>query len=309
MSEDDRPTSEPPEPAPEPLRKGKRAINLSDVNKAVEVLKAAEIPKFEDKYAGTFAEMPRRRVGWMRDAFDARDRSTKALFGARRGVPAEASLEHLMLGIRDQGSTNACVGMAIGTAVDVRLRRTGITTAPMASALAVYTLARSVTDAPLLDLGCHPRLAFRAMREHGIPSEGVWPFSEGEVATKLPWDVLQQASAFRVAAWWRIDSEGDERIEDVCQAIAAGYPVVFGLDVDRAFLEYSRGGAPLGALGEDRIGGHMTCLLGYRTENNRRILRGANSWGIGWGDAGMYDAYPEFLLDASAGDFYVIQVG
>lgn len=254
-----------------------------------------------------------RSLGYKKDTPDDRDYKARALFGARRGLPNEnLVLEGCVPGIKDQGPTSSCVGQAIGTAIDARLRRIGKWDAPQSSSHAIYTFARALYrlsgDERLDDEGSFPRLAMKGLRDWGVPSELRWPFNPAKINDELPWDVMQAASANRLQAWWRIDSVGKERVEDICQAIVAGFPVVFGIDVDSAFLDHV-GKDPIVAIDHAKIaGGHMMCLVGYTTANQARVFRGVNSWGLGWGDRGYFWAGEGFVMDPSAGDFYVLQI-
>jgi C1A family cysteine protease len=247
-----------------------------------------------------------RGLGYKPDEADARDFSAKGLLGAVRGLPPEASLEEHVRRIKDQQWTSSCVGQAIATAADTRLRKLNIA-APEPSSLAVYTAARSLArfdkNEPLSDFGSFPRLAMKGIRDFGVPAESVWPFDPSKVDSELPWDAHQAASAFRIINWYRIDSVGQGRIEDVKNAIAKGFPVVFGTAVDQAFQDHT-GKAPVGPKSGASLGGHMMCLVGYRNE----LFRGVNSWGTGWGDGGLYWANEAFVASPDATDWYVLVV-
>jgi len=253
-----------------------------------------------------------RRLGYLPDEPDARDWNARAMLGAVRGLPTEVSLEGLLGPVRDQGPTESCVGNAIANAIEVRLRKLGYLAEPRPSALAIYTYARALgrlTPATkLTDTGSFPRLAMKSLREWGVPNETRWPFDASHVNDELPWDVQQQASAFRVTAWYRIDAVGRERVDAICHALAQGYPVVFGMDVDQAFLD-AWGPGVLDAPHGDIIGGHMLAIVGYKTVNATRTLRIINSWGRTWGDHGACNASEGLITAPGAGDFYVIQVG
>jgi C1A family cysteine protease len=263
--------------------------------------------------AGTAAP-PRgaRRLGYLPDAPDPRDWNARAMLGAVRGLPTEASLEEYLGAQRDQGSTESCVGNALATAIEVRLRKLGYLAAARPSALAIYTYARALrrlsTDTPLADTGCFPRSAMKALREWGVPDELRWPFDVSKVNEELPWDVQQAATAFRVQGWYRIDALGRERVDAICHALAQGYPVVFGMDVDQAFLD-AQGPTVLDAPHDPILGGHMLAIVGYKTVNSTRTLRIINSWGASWGDRGAFNASEHLVTAPGAGDFYVIQVG
>lgn len=255
-----------------------------------------------------------RGTGWVRDSHDPRDLKARALFGARRGLANESmELEGCVPGILSQGMASACVGYAIGTAIDARLRKLGRWDAPITSKRGIYDVGRVLDrvspDDLLPDEGCQPRFAMRGIREWGVATEDRWPSPALETITESPpLDVLMQASSAKLDAWWRIDSTARERVEDICQALAAGYPVVFGTDVDQAFMDYS-GKRPVGPHNpKDTQGGHMLLFVGYTTTNGARVLRGVNSWGIDWGDKGFFWASEAFVMDEAFGDVYVLQV-
>lgn len=253
-----------------------------------------------------------RGTGHVPDAPDPRDRwwTAAARLGAPRGLPVEATLEPYLRRVKDQGSSNSCVGQAIASAVDVRLRRLGATLAEPSS-LASYTMARSEDRASaadrLSDWGCSPRTAMRALRDRGLPSEADWPFALTEVNEELPWDVHQRASAGRVTSWHRVMSEGASRALEVCNALAQGFPVVFGTVVDAAFQAGLWDGAVKPAAG-DPVGSHMMTVLGYWRPRGGLQWRILNSWGEGWGDKGLFWAEEDYLTDPRAGDFYLVQV-
>ncbi len=272
------------------------------------------IPTLEVLVPEVKAEVARRKygTGWRRDPYDKRDYPTKKLFGAHRNMPREVLLELYASSVRDQLSTGSCVGQAIARAVDTRMRAVG-TPIAYPSALAAYGVARALErmspDDALVDVGSQPRLAMKGIRNWGLPPDSSWPLDESKVNDELPLDVLEDASAFKLDAWYRIDSVGRGRVLDVCQALSEKHPVILGVDADRALMDYD-GTMPLVAPDESKvIGGHMLCLLGYRTmPDGKTQLRGANSWGTDWGDSGYFWATEEWLTAGSAGDIYVIVV-
>lgn len=248
--------------------------------------------------------------GHVADESDPRDWTAGALLGAPASLPAESlGLVSLVRRVRNQLRTSACVGCATASAVDVRLRRMGVV-APEPSALALYALARGYDAGPddeLRDEGCVPRNMMKAARDSGVPPEDLWPFDPDQVDSKVPWDVHQKASAFKLRAWRRIDTQGQGRLDEIARAVSAGYPVPYGRLVGRAFEAYQGKGAVEETLPQDSLGGHMTTILGYTTDGGERIWRCLNSWGS-WGDGGFYWARSSSIVSAYASDFYVVEV-
>lgn len=258
----------------------------------------------------------RRGLGWRKNLPDPRDYSARARFGAPLRLPGEVTdIEPFVRGILDQGATSSCVPHAFSEAVDTRLRKLGYDP-PKPSVLALYAPTRGVElaspDDPLVDQGSFPRDCASALSTYGLAADADWPWDESKVNDRPPWDVAQKASAFRVSAYYRIDTFGMSRAQDVANALAHGYPVVFGTQVGRAFEQYSgQGAVQLPGSQAESLGGHMLCLVGYATDNGEIVFRGQNSWGDGWGDRGFFwlRASSIALPDESvAGDFTVLEV-
>lgn len=254
--------------------------------------------------------------GYHPDTHDkSADLSARALFGAIMRLPAEYSLESFMVGIYDQLQTSSCVGWAFAQAVMLRCAVVG-TPIGLPSPEAIYLIARALerkllgltaAQSPLQDNGSQPSLAVQGMAELGIPSNLAWPFDPSTINTEPNLEELEVASAFKMQGAYRINSDGDQRVQDVKQAISSGYPVAIGTQVDQAFEDYSGGSAIITAPNPAHLlGGHMMHLVGYRSDG---AFRGVNQWGGSWGDRGLYWADASFVMSQYLSDIYVITVG
>ncbi len=257
------------------------------------------------------ARVPSPRMGYLRDPDDSRDFPASAKFGAPRNLPSSAlGLKAHVRRINDQQQSESCTGQAIQKAVDTRLRCLGIPNLPEPSALAPYTFGRkagSSKDSALEDVGCYPRDVMTACRDLGMPSEAEWPFDMRKVNVEPPWDVIQAATKFLMFRWWRITASGSSRSDQVANALVQNYPVIFGLELDEAFMDY-RGGTIKGPLGAG-VGGHMLCILGYRSgvDGLREFLI-VNSWGESWGEGGFCWIHENVICSDRATDLYCVEV-
>jgi len=248
--------------------------------------------------------------GWLLDEEDSRDWQARALFGAPLHLPNEASLEEHVARVENQKKTSSCVGQAIARALHVRLRKLGFSPEPF-SAQAIYKAARRrsiPTIEPLSDDGCRPRDAMMAIQEQGVPLESEAPFNPETINENLFWDELQSASKFVVFRWWRIVGDGRGRADAIAQALAKGYPVVFGMTLWAAFDDYESG--TITHEQPDDAGGHMMLIVGFRTRSSdgKREFRVLNSWGTGWGEGGFCWIHEDVIGGSRVGDVYAIQV-
>jgi hypothetical protein len=255
--------------------------------------------------------------GYIPDDHDkALDLPIRALLGARASDPGDVSLEPYIAQLRNQGQTGSCTGFAFGLGVMVRCAVLG-TPIAWPSPAALYAGGRAVERAdrgltaeeePLADKGAKPNCVVRAARDIGIPRDDQWPvggFDPEKINDEPTLGELEDASLFELQEYYRIDSVGEGRAADVRHALASGYPLVVGTQVDRAFEDYGGRGLLTSPDPRSLSGGHMVCLVGCRSDGT---YRWANSWGTGWGDSGMFTTDEAFLLSGFVSDIYAIQV-
>jgi Papain family cysteine protease len=237
------------------------------------------------------------------------DWKASARLGAPAQLPPDASLQQFVRRVNDQGQTESCVGQALTKAIDTRLRKLGINV-DEPSAQAAYTGGRELEvgpDGQLTDTGSVAADVFKFLRDIGVAREQVWPLDPAKINEKLPWDVLQDASHFLLFQWWRIYESGVSRSDAIANALAQGFPVVFAQQVDNKFFSYS--GGTILALDADDAGGHMMCILGYRTrKDGTREFLVINSWGINWGESGYCWMHERVLADPRSDEFYIVEI-
>ncbi|OPZ34511.1 MAG: hypothetical protein BWY99_02506 [Synergistetes bacterium ADurb.BinA166] len=200
------------------------------------------------------------------------------------------------------------------------------------SRLALYFHARELMDPQETgsDEGTYVGVAAEALKTIGVcrekkdpgnPSDrSFWPFELGvNPASGRPrlfeapsWMAMREAYLHKISAWYRVDTDGEERVKDVILALSAGHPVVYGAKADSQWMSYD-GSEPIGLVQGDVIGGHATVLEGW--DPSRQVFLGENSWGDRWGvrgpdgTGGFYEVTAEKIASDECDDFVVIEGG
>jgi hypothetical protein len=150
------------------------------------------------------------------------------------------------------------------------------------SSLYVYTRCKQEDGLPNQE-GTYIRVANKIIHQEGVPPENLLPYSLLKHCLTFPaisHDLKQAAAPFKIKAYARLRT-----LDEIKQALAAGKIIVAGVWVTSAFKDWNgRGniGVPEGTI----YGCHAVVFCGY--DDNRRAIRGLNSWGEEWGDKGFF---------------------
>jgi hypothetical protein len=191
--------------------------------------------------------------------------------------------------------------------------RKGLPPIPPSRLFMYYNARRawSPTSPLMLDLGSSPRLAIKALVKLGAPDESIWDFSTSSlrVNRRPSFDAYMRAYARKGGEYGRITSMGADRVRDIQEAIAQGYPVVFGTRVAESYLPGSGPGVIPRPLAMERlVGGHMQTCVGFAQAADGTVqFEVLNSWGIGWRDGGYCYLTEDYMTWAMTTDMYVIR--
>lgn len=220
---------------------------------------------------------------WIRDTHDPRDYVYEArVMGAgTTTLPREVDLRgRFRTAIENQGSTNACVGHAVTSALEAGFRST-----TDLSRLFVYWNARSFEGTTSSDPGCQIRNAMRGVATYGVAKETLWPWSTSALRTKPSQAAYTDGLTVKakVAQYLRITT-----FDGLKDALAKGYPVTFGFSMTDTFVNETRysGHLPYPKEGERIRGGHAVVAVGYSDGTQEVLCR--NSYGSGWGSNGYF---------------------
>lgn len=242
------------------------------------------------------------RLGHIADKPDERDFRAldHALIGAAPKLSV-VSVRDYVPEIYDQGSAGSCVWQVIATLLSVDARRQGIDLPPV-SRLAGYANSRPL---PLSDDGCQPRVAISNAHKFGIVAETRWPYDVSKVNDDVPYDVFQHGADAKIDAYYAITGTGQARLDQIDQALAAGFAVGWATQVDGLWDSYDGVGEIGDYDGSPTRGGHYTTIVGKDSAGWYDVL---NSWGTGWGLGGFARVSAGRIASAISTDFRVVQL-
>jgi len=243
-----------------------------------------------------------RGVGWKKDLADANDLDIGRL-GAISGItiPESTDMEAHTPPPYDQKSTSSCVGQSASGAIYTRWGVQGATNRRIPSASWLYSIGRAVTNTETQDEGTYIRDCFKATKILGISPETSMPFNVAKINERPDWAAMRAAYDQRsLNGYYRINTTGALLVLDIKKALAAGHPVVYGLNITEEWFDYT--GGIISHVG-NKAGGHATFIMGHYKDD---WFKGQNSWGDGWGENGRYRIKQSAIASVDASDFWVI---
>lgn len=193
--------------------------------------------------------------------------------------------------ISDQGNLGSCVGNGSMDALEILMGLENPSSVVQLSRLHAYYLGRLYTRETNKDEGTHIRAVFYMINKRGVCPESLWPYDDDKssgnspVFHAPPLDALMTADSNKITSYYRIDAEGQERLDVIELSVRANHPVVFGTVVGSQFMN-CRSDAVLGRP-QDSKGRHCIICTGVRRAvTGRREFLIRNSWSERWGDKG-----------------------
>jgi C1A family cysteine protease len=183
--------------------------------------------------------------------------------------------------VESQYQLGSCVGNAIANAYEHMVKRNYPEHFVDLSRLFIYYNARAELSEELLDAGTTVRNGLKGLRKYGACRETAWPYDLEKFDDKPSEEAYTDAKPRSITGYQRLYTEGY-----VIDALSAGKPVVFGIEVFEGFMYLTKDDAVLKMPTSTSIsyGGHAMCLVGYNLYNHQFLAK--NSFGTDWGDNG-----------------------
>jgi hypothetical protein len=233
-----------------------------------------------------------------------------------RGVKAAPFVPGLVLphilSILDQGQLGACTGNGAAQNFRIAMHLAGVTNPLLVSRLWLYWLGRSYDHDTGEDNGAQIGNVFTGAELYGMPNEALWAYDITTFKGPPPPECYRGGFDFKPQGH-RINSTGDQLINDVTAALGQGRAVTFGSAVSNAYCSNAFDPTvPLQApSGSDIAGEHCENVVDRNADGSFKIL---NSWGESWGGpvgvfAGGSSTFSEdYLLDENSSDFWVVDL-
>lgn len=205
--------------------------------------------------------------------------------------------------VSHQGQLHSCAANVTADALEILMGLGG--TVVQLSRLFIYFNARNYHGAIDKDKGTYLRMAFESLKRLGVCPESMWDYVEANVFLRPPLAAYKEANANKVMGFYRIDSRGEERLDDIETAIRANHPVAFGTQVGTEFSNYKGETEYIFRLPEAFEGRHAMLWCGVRKRNGRREFWTRNSWGSGWGLGGYAWMDQSYVTSSETRDIWV----
>ncbi len=220
-------------------------------------------------------------LGWRKDQYDKRDWLHKTV--PLSELPEKVVLDKYLYNVRNQGNVGACVGFSFAGVLNACAKKLNVYT-EWFSPTWIYNGARYIEGTLLFDVGCYPRNAAKWIKDKGCLLERYWPYNPDKLDTTAPPSSLEQyAKQYPIISYYRcVDG-----IDGICSAISDGYYVSIGSPwFEKWFYVPKDGILPPVKVTDNIAGGHATVIYGY--DKSKSYLYGVNSWGIEWGNLGLF---------------------
>lgn len=232
--------------------------------------------------------VPVQALGCVRDTPDKRDRYVNKTVDTRTrqrsmGIhgPRSVDLSSFVPQVYDQGNIQSCTSNAICSAFEFEKKRHGTNFNP--SRLFLYYNVREKNSKASENAETSFRDNFKALKEHGICSEELWPYKDDDIRYKekpLPTCYEKARGVFDGFVYERLDQNLDEMTAWLYTRRA---PFVFGFEVYQSFFDKSKWDGcimPLPSREEENKRSHAVMAVGF--DDRTKLMKVLNSWGNRW---------------------------
>lgn len=233
---------------------------------------------------------------------------TKDVFDLRTIVTLPQALSNM-----DQGQLGSCSANAIAFAYafdEIKQKNAEVF---MPSRLFIYYNERVIEGTVDEDSGAQISDGMDSINKTGVCMEAVWPYDISQFTVQPSAEAYTQAKLAKTINYVGLDFSDNptiaDRVEHIKTALKSGFPIIFGFLVYEEFESEqvaTTGMVPMPKPGEQPIGGHAVCAVGF--DDNKQCFIVKNSWGPNWGLNGYFYMPYAYLGDPNqASEFWIIR--
>lgn len=245
--------------------------------------------------------MPKHAYGYIPDLRDFRDHIYTAPYEHVLALPSSVDLRPQCPPIEDQGQLGSCTSFAAGAAIRFARKKQGLPDFVTSHLFLYYNSRRFKNE----DTGATIKDVIKSAAKQGDCPESEWPYVISKFTVKPPAQCYSDALKDRALSYQRVQ----QNLSQMKACLASGFPVVVGISVYESFEsdEVAKTGmVPMPQPGEQLLGGHAICVVGFNDATQKWIFR--NSWGLSWADGGYgYLDYQYLLNNGLSSDFWTIK--
>ena len=208
--------------------------------------------------------------------------------------------------VLDQSSLGSCTANATSNALRFLLKKENkVDYQP--SRLFIYYFTRLIEGTVNEDSGCLIRDVMKSVGQYGACSEHLLPYNIDQYTIE-PNVQCQKAGSQHIKNFKYMSV--DQNLISIKNALAQGYPIIFGVSVYDSFESESSiktGNIPIpDTTKEQNLGGHCILLIAY--DDYGKYFTFMNSWGTDVGQNGFFTLPYNYVLDPNlASDFWICE--
>jgi C1A family cysteine protease len=211
--------------------------------------------------------------------------------------PKVVDLSQYCSPIKDQGRIGSCTSFATLSCMEILGKKNNINMKYLSERFTYYVTRVNILKQDTSDSGASIRDALRSVVKYGSCLASSFPYT-GDYTIKPSLSTYKEASKYNVVSYARYDDIESVNINmlpitinTLKTSLDAGIPIIGGFNCYGGIYNTINGVIPLQS--GPIIGGHAICIIGY--DDNKKLFKFKNSWGIKWGDKGYgylpYDYY------------------
>jgi C1A family cysteine protease len=243
--------------------------------------------------------------GWKKDTPNADDKFHNFVISNTLDYIKLVDLRSTCPAVYNQDKLGSCTANAIAAAYEFDEIKQNEKDIFIPSRLFIYYNERKIEGSIDTDSGAEIRDGIKSISVDGVCSEDLWKYDITKFTECPTQECYDNAKNHKSIEYKRVV----QSLEQLKQCLIEGFPFIFGFNVYSSFetQEVAETGImPIPKEGEELLGGHAVCAVGF--DDNKQVFIVRNSWGDNWGDKGYFYMPYSFITNTSqCSDFWTVR--